>query len=60
MHGKAEKVVSKVLDDFFDNQERAITDPDKAICGPSLQRQITDALRKEGLLAKEDHVPCTG
>lgn len=59
-HGKAEKIVSKVLDDFFENQQRAITDPVFVLFGPSLERRITDALRKEGLLAEEDHVPHTG
>ena len=49
-HGMAEKVVRKVLDEFFENQERPITDPAKVICGLSLERQITDALRESGLL----------
>lgn len=48
--GDAEHVVSKVLDEFHENQERAITDPDKAFFGLSLERRITDALREAGLL----------
>lgn len=50
--GKAEHTVSQVLDEFFANQERTITDP--AICGPSLERLITNALREAGLLLKEE------
>lgn len=48
--GPAERVVSNVLDEFFANQERAITDPEKVICGASLPSQITTALRRAGLL----------
>lgn len=52
-HGEAERVVGKVLDDFFENQEKPITDPSKYICGPSLERRITDALREAGLLGEK-------
>lgn len=48
--GEAERVVERVLDDFFANQEKKITDPSKIICGPSLPRLITDALREAGWL----------
>lgn len=54
-HGEAERIVSRVLYDFYVNQEKALTDPDKVIFGPSVERQITDALREAGLLKdKED------
>lgn len=43
-HGEAERIVVKVLDEHFANQE-------KAIIGLSLERQITDALREAGLLS---------
>lgn len=48
--GPAEKIVRDVLDDFFENQAKPITDESKTICGLSLERRITDALRAEGLL----------
>lgn len=48
--GPAEKAVRAVLGDFFENQAKSITDPSKAICGLSLERRITDALREAGLL----------
>jgi hypothetical protein len=48
--GPAERIVQKILDEFFDNQAKPITDESKTICGLSLERQITDALRAEGLL----------
>jgi hypothetical protein len=51
--GPAEKLVRDVLDEFFRNQDRKITDPEKVICGLSLERRITDALREAGLM-KED------
>lgn len=52
--GPAERVVSGVLDEFFENQERAITDPEKVIAGTSLPSQITAALRRAGLLQDGD------
>jgi len=55
--GHAEIVVSQVLREFFDNQERAITDPAKVICGPSLEWQITSALRDAGLMLKAGYPP---
>lgn len=48
--GEAERIVSEVLNRFFENQERAITDPDKVMMGLSVERNITDALRAAGLL----------
>jgi hypothetical protein len=43
-----------VLSDFFANQALKITDPDKLVFGPSLERQITDALRAAGLLRERE------
>lgn len=51
--GRAERVVSAALDEFFVNQDRAVTDPDKMVCGWSLERQIAEALREAGLLTQE-------
>lgn len=48
--GEAERIVQQVLDDFFANQNKPITDPAKYIAGLSLERKITDALREAGLL----------
>jgi hypothetical protein len=48
--GPAEKIVRKVLDEFFANQDRKITDPDKIVFGYSLEMQITIALREARLL----------
>lgn len=52
--GPVEKAVRGVLDDFFENQAKSIADPSKAICGLSLERRITDALRRAGLLREEE------
>lgn len=48
--GLAENTVRDVLAEFFENKAKPITDESKTICGLSLERQITDALRKTGLL----------
>lgn len=50
--GEAERIVSEVLNRFFENQERAITDPDKVMMGLSVERKIVNALRAEGLLSE--------
>jgi hypothetical protein len=50
--GEAERIVQRVLDDFFANQDRAVTDPGKLMFGRSLERRITDALREAGLLSE--------
>lgn len=52
-HGKAEKIVRAVLDDFFINQAKPITDETKKFFGLSLERQITDALREENLIRED-------
>ena len=48
--GEAERIVEGVLISFFENQDRRPADPVKILCGLSLERQITDALRGAGLL----------
>lgn len=50
--GKAEHVVDNVLGEWWANREKQMTDPTKRITGPSLARQITDALREAGLLER--------
>jgi hypothetical protein len=55
--GRAERIVRNVLTNFYDNQARAVTDPAKIMVGLSLERQITDALRAEGLLHAEGPPP---
>ena len=54
---EAEIVVGRVLEWFFENQVKSITDPTKIVVGLSLERRITDALREAGLLkeAGDDH-----
>jgi hypothetical protein len=52
--GQAERIVDRVLTDFFTNQEKLITDPTKIVFGRSLERQVTDALREAGLLIEEE------
>jgi hypothetical protein len=51
--GDAEKIVRRVLDDFFRYQKLAATDPLKLMLGWSLEMRITSALRTAGLLKDE-------
>lgn len=51
--GRAERVVNAVLDNIEANRARP---PDERRFGPSRARQITDALRREGLLVEETGV----
>jgi hypothetical protein len=48
--GKAEKIVSGIMDDHFRHHEAVLRGLEEPVCGLSLERKITDALRKEGLL----------
>lgn len=52
--GEAERIVQQVLDDFFANQKKRVTDPTKIMIGRSLPRHVTDALREAGLLKEEE------
>lgn len=48
--GEAEKIVSRVLDEQDNILPRLRPPSGEVLCGLSLPRQITDALRKAGLL----------
>jgi hypothetical protein len=45
--GEAEKIVSRVI-----TEHDALMRREPGLCGLSLERQITDALRRAGLLAE--------
>lgn len=53
--GEAEYLVESVLDSFYVNQQKPVTDPSKIIFGPSLAKQVTNALREAGLLRPASH-----
>lgn len=48
--GHAERVVRRILDEYFANHAKALTDPGTVLIGLSLERRITDALRSADLL----------
>ena len=48
--GDAEKIVNQTMVDYYETVKSG-----EALTGLSLIRQITDALRKAGLLAEEDN-----
>lgn len=52
--GKAEKIVSRVLDEQDNILPRVRPPSGDIFCGLSLPRQITDALRNAGLLKEEN------
>lgn len=52
--GPAEKIVHDVLNEQDNILPRLRPSPGEVLCGLSLERQITDALREAGLL-KEEH-----
>jgi hypothetical protein len=54
--GEAERIVDRVLTEFFANQEMLVTNPAKVMFGYSLERLITNALREAGLLTEGDAV----
>lgn len=48
--GRAEKIISKVLDEHFRHHEAVLKGLEEPLSGLSVERKIADALRKEGLL----------
>ena len=46
----AESLISTALSEFWENQDKPITDPSKTIFGPTLPQAIVIALVKAGLI----------
>jgi hypothetical protein len=51
--GKAERIVNKVLDEHFTYSHKVIAGEEEPLCGLSLVRKITDALREAELLSHD-------
>jgi len=52
--GEAEKIVRRVLDEHDEHHRQVAQGKAEPICGLSLERKITEALREASLLSHED------
>lgn len=54
--GEAEHIVSRILDEDYRHRHQVAQGEAEPLCGFSLERRITDALRDAGFLS-EDQLP---
>jgi hypothetical protein len=52
---EAERVVGRVLEEFWRNQDKPVTDPSKTVFGPALPELVTAALREAGEMPVPEH-----